>query len=117
MVKPNRSCTFRMTKKNGHIWPYMGKYGHIWPWFRSQRHSKAIIFQHFVEKKAYRNVEKKTYMATFACAKCIAVMTKKISRSRLTKKKQVYAFPGIYYICIRDAVAAMNPCGLSAICR
>ena len=56
-------------------------------------------------------------MATFACAKCIAVMTKKISRSRLTKKNKFMLFQVYYYICIRDAVAAMNPCGLSAICR
>ena len=28
----------------GQIWPYTGKYGHIWPWFRSQSHSKAIVF-------------------------------------------------------------------------
>ena len=45
MVKPNQSCTFRMTQKISRIWPYTGKYGHIWPWFRSQSHSKAIVFQ------------------------------------------------------------------------
>ena len=95
MVKPNRSCTFRMTKKiDRHIWPYMGKYGHIWPWFRSQRHSKAIVFQHFVAKKAYGSCWKKTYMATFACTKCIAVMTKKNSRSRMTKKTWIFGVPG-----------------------
>ena len=106
MVKPNRSCTFRMTKKNGHIWPYMGKYGHIWPWFRSQRHSKAIIFQHFVEKKAYRNVEKKNIYGHICLYKMHRRNDQKNQSKPFNQKKSSLCFSRYIYIYIYTSISA-----------
>ena len=59
----------------------------MWPWFRSQRHGKAIVFQHFCCKKGVRIMLKKRHTWPHL-TKCIAVMTKKNSRSRMTRPKK-----------------------------
>ena len=89
MVKPNRSCTFGMTKKlviYCHLWANMALVPKPKAW---QSHS----FSTCCCKKGVRIMLKKRHTWPHL-TKCIAVMTKKDSRSRMTKKTLIFGVPG-----------------------